>query len=64
MQKLNKIVEFIYLIIAVVFFTDAIITFSTDRNKALLLVAFAVMATFMFFFKRKVRRRNYNNPKK
>jgi len=54
MQKLNKIFQYLYLIIAIVFFIDAIVTFSSNKSKALLLGAFAIMAVFMFFLKRKM----------
>lgn len=63
MKKANKIFEILYLIIAVFFFIETIRTFSTNTNKALLLGAFAVMAIFMFFLKRKIRKRNYTNQK-
>jgi len=66
MKNLNKILEIAYLLFAIVFFINAFTTFNSNRNKALLFGAFAVMALFMFFFKRKVRKKWYdsNKPKK
>ena len=61
MQKLNRVFEILYLIIAIVFFITAITTLSTDKTKALLYGAFAIMAVFMFFFKRRYRKKWYEN---
>jgi len=61
MQKLNKIFQYLYLIIAIVFFIDAAVTFSSNKTKALLLAAFAVMAVMMFFLKRKISKGHYPN---
>ena len=61
MQKVNRFFEIAYLVIAIVFFVNAITTISTNKTKALLFGAFAIMATFMFFFKRKYRKKWYEN---
>jgi len=59
MQTVNKILEIGYLIIAIVFFINAITTYQTDTTKAAIFAGFAVMATFMFFFKRRVRKKKW-----
>jgi len=61
MQKVNRFFEIAYLVIAIVFFINAITTISANKTKALLFGAFAIMATFMFFFKRKYRKKWYEN---
>jgi len=61
MLKIYKIFEIGYLLIAIVFFVIAFTTYSTDKNKALTLAAFAVMAIFMFFFKRYFRKKRFDN---
>ena len=63
MQTVNKILEIGYLIIAIVFFINAITTYQTDTTKATIFAGFAVMATFMFFFKRRVRKKWFENNK-
>lgn len=61
MQKINRFFEIAYLIIAIVFSINAITTIITNKTKALLYGAFAIMAIFMFFFKRKYRKKWYKN---
>ena len=63
MQKVNRFFEIGYLVIAIVFFINAFTTLSVDKTKALMYVAFAIMATFMFFFKRNYRKKWNNNHK-
>ncbi len=59
MLNVYKILEIGYLLIAIVFFINAITTFSTNKSKALIFAAFAIMATFMFFFKRHFRKKRF-----
>lgn len=61
MLKIYKIFEIGYLLIAIVFFIIAITTYNTDKSKALTLAAFAIMAIFMFFFKRHFRKKRFEN---
>ncbi len=63
MQKVNKILEIGYLVIAIVFFINSVTTYSTNKSKALVFGAFAIMATFMYFFKRKFRKKWFENNK-
>jgi hypothetical protein len=63
MQKIWKIFEYGYLIIAIVFMVETIINWNTNRDKAYLLLLFSVLAVFMYFFRKRYRKRfkNRNN---
>ena len=61
MQKVNRLFEIGYLVIAITFIINAITTISTNKTKALLFGAFAIMAIFMYFFKRNYRKKWNNN---
>lgn len=55
MNKIWKFFEYGYLIIAIVFFVETILKWNDDRERAYLLLVFAVLALFMYFFRRKFR---------
>jgi len=57
MSKLWKIFEYGYLIIAVVFCVETVLKWNTDRERAYLLLIFAVLAVFMYFFRKRFRSR-------
>jgi len=57
MNKIWKIFEYGYLIIAIVFFVETILKWNEDREKAYLLLLFAVVAVFMYFFRKRFRSR-------
>ena len=57
MQKLWKIFEYGYLVIAVVFIVETFLNWNTDRERAYLMLLFAVVAVFMYFFRRRFRKR-------
>lgn len=57
MNKLWKILQYGYLVIALICFVEAVIRFNSDRNKAYLFLGFGIFVTFMFFIKRKFRRK-------
>lgn len=63
MQKIWKIFEYGYLIIAIVFVVETIINWNTNREKAYLLLLFSVLAVFMYFFKKRFRNRVENRNK-
>jgi hypothetical protein len=52
-----KIFEYGYLAIAVVFFYETIQTWNIDRPRAYMLLLFAVVAIFMYFFRKRFRSR-------
>jgi len=62
MQRISKIFEYGYLVIAIVFIVETFLNWNTNRNKAYLLLLFAVLAVFMYFFRKrfrnKINRRN------
>ena len=63
MAKYFKFFEIAYLIIAIVFIVETILRWNSDRNKAYIFMAFAVMAVFMYFFRKKYRKKFENHEK-
>lgn len=63
MQKLGKIFEYGYLIIAIVFIVETVLKWNTEREKAYMLLGFSVLAVAMYFFRRKFRNRINNRNK-
>ena len=63
MTKYFKFFEIAYLIIAIVFFVETFLNWSTQREKAYLYLLFSVLAIFMYFFRRKYRRKFENQDK-
>ncbi|MGB5980809.1 MAG: hypothetical protein WBG46_01570 [Nonlabens sp.] len=57
MSKFFKYFEYAYIAFAVIFFITGIIDFSETPNRSYMLFAMGVVAVFMFFFKRRFRRR-------
>ncbi|MGV8947498.1 MAG: hypothetical protein ACOH1N_13790 [Lutibacter sp.] len=62
MQNIWKIFEYGYLIIAIIFSVETVLKWNTDRERAYLLAGFSVLAIFMYFFRRRFRKRR-ENPK-
>ncbi|MFK5959327.1 MAG: hypothetical protein QM495_10745 [Lutibacter sp.] len=64
MQKIWKIFEYGYLIIAIVFIIETVINWSEgNKEKSYLFLGFSVLAIFMYFFRKRYRKRfeNRNN---
>ena len=65
MNKIWKIFQYGYLIIAVICLVEGIIRFNSDRSRAVFLLVISVFITLVFFFKRhfrkKVEQRNNQN---
>lgn len=57
MNKLWKILQYGYLIIAILLFIDAILNWNADREKAYIYLGFSVFITLVFFFKRHFRKK-------
>jgi len=57
MIKYFKIFEFAYLIIAVVFVVETVLNWNENRQKAYIYLAFSVLAVFMYFFRKKYRKK-------
>ena len=64
MAKYFKFFEFAYLVIAIIFFVETFLTWNSDPNKAYIFLAFAVMAVFMYFFRKKYRKKFENQERK
>ncbi|WP_298264989.1 hypothetical protein [uncultured Lutibacter sp.] len=57
MQKIWKIFEYGYLIVAIIFIVETVLNWNTNRERAYLLLVFAVLAVFMYFFRKRFRKR-------
>lgn len=57
MMKYFKYFEYAYLFIAAFFLFEAVRIWNTERSRAYLFAFFVVVALFMFFFKRRFRKR-------
>ncbi|MDO1501532.1 hypothetical protein Q2T40_15460 [Winogradskyella maritima] len=63
-----KFFQYAYLIFAALFLYDAVSNWSTDRTRAYISLLFVAVAIFMFFFRKRFRkkfedRNNQNKPK-
>ncbi|EDP71410.1 hypothetical protein FBALC1_02962 [Flavobacteriales bacterium ALC-1] len=56
-MKLLKFFQYAYIIFAALFFWDAITNWSVDRNRAYMSLFFAALAVFMFFFRKRFRKK-------
>ena len=63
MQKIWKIFEYGYLIIAIVFVVETVLNWNSDREKAYMLLFFSVLAIFMYFFRKRFRNKVENKNK-
>jgi len=64
MQKVWKIFEYGYLIVAIVFIVEAILNWNGEsKEKVYMYLGFSVLAIFMYFFRKRYRKRfeNRNN---
>jgi len=64
MAKYFKFFEIAYLVIAVLFTVESILRWNSEPNKAYIFLAFAVLAVFMFFFRKKYRKRFQKHERK
>lgn len=64
MAKYFKFFEIAYLIIAVVFIVETILRWNSEPNKAYIFLAFGLLAIFMYFFRKKYRKRFEKDEKK
>ena len=63
MQKIWKIFEYGYLIIAVVFLVETVLKWNTDRERAYMLLLFGIAAIGLYFFRKKFRKKIENRKK-
>lgn len=59
MNKFSQIISWAYLIVGVVFVFEIFANWNTDRNKSYMSMLMAVLAIFMFFFKRKYKNKRF-----
>lgn len=64
MQKIWKIFEYGYLFIALVLIVETVINWNSNRQRAYLFLVFSVIAVFMYFFKKRFRKRIESRDKK
>lgn len=57
MSKYFKFFEIAYLVIAVVFIVETVLRWNSEREKAYIFLAFSVLAIFMYFFRKRYRKR-------
>ena len=64
MNKIWKIFEYGYLIVAIVFMVEAVINWTDGSNeKTYMYLGFSVVAIFMYFFRKRYRKRFENRNK-
>ncbi len=63
MNRIQKIFEYGYLVIAVVFMVETVLKWNEEREKAYLMLLFSVVALGMYFFKRRFRNKVQNRNK-
>lgn len=56
-NKVSRIVEYLYLVMAVFFAYETINNWNENPSKAYLFLAFVAISIFMFFFRRNFRKK-------
>lgn len=64
MAKYFKFFEIAYLVIAVVFIVETVLRWDSEPEKAYIFLAFGLLAIFMYFFRKKYRKKFENHEKK
>jgi len=60
MNKLWKYLQYGYLVVAIIFFIEAIVRWNSEREEAYIMFGFSIFITLVFFFKRHFRRKVLN----
>ncbi|HLV93163.1 MAG TPA: hypothetical protein VKX34_08585 [Aequorivita sp.] len=63
-NKIYKLFEYFYLIVAVFFSYETINNWTENRDRAYLYLFFVAIAIFMFFFRRKFRKKMEDRSEK
>ena len=63
MIKYFKFFEFAYLLIAIVFIVEMVLNWNENRQKAYIYLAFSLLAVFMYFFRKKYRKKYENQER-
>lgn len=58
---MSRIFEIGYLVIAIVFLVETFEKWNEERNRAYMMLLFAVLAVFMYFFRKRFRKKMNNN---
>ncbi len=61
MNKATRIFEIGYLVIAIVFLVESYLNWNLNRSQSYLYILFSAMACFMYFFRRRFRKKNETN---
>ena len=61
MSKIYKFIEYAYLLFAIFFMIEAFLNWNTERQMSYIFIFFSIVAVFMYFFKRKFRKKIENN---
>lgn len=64
MAKYFKFFEIAYLVIAIIFIVETVLRWNSEPNKAYIFLAFAILAIFMYFFRKKYRKRFQKHERK
>ena len=64
MAKYFKIFEIGYLILAIILIVESVLMWKSEPNKAYIFLALAVLAVFMYFFRKKYRKRFEKHERK
>lgn len=56
-NKVYKVVEYLYLVMAVFFILEAINNWNENPGRAYLFLSFVIISIFMFFFRRNFRKK-------
>jgi hypothetical protein len=63
-MKILQFFQYAYIIFAALFLWDAISNWSVDRNRAYMSLLFTALAIFMFFFRKRFRKKFEDRNKK
>ncbi len=63
MVKYYKFFEYAYLVIAIIFIVEAFLNWKINSQKSYIYLAFAVLAIFMYFFRKKFRKKFEDSEK-
>jgi len=56
-MKILSFFQYVYAFVAIVFTDDAISQWNVDRNRSYMLLFLAALAVFMFFFRKRFRKK-------
>jgi len=57
MKKIWKLLQYGYLVVALLLFVESIFLWEDDQSKALLMLGFSIFIVLIFFFKRNFRKK-------